>query len=214
MYPPFSQGAQDPADVGQDNVTRARRERRRRMRQVAAAFRRARPRHFYPPASWAGRAHFEHTPETSGQNRPRTHHRIGMRRGQNGGQKAPIRGQFRPKTQKKSKKAPNSALPILTFRPSNPLGTSARPGSPSKIARIGPNSTQKRPPTYRRCAMCVRAERLGQAARSHLRRRKEFHVPGRGEAGQSETPAPANSTKASQAMFCHLASRPMAFSSG
>jgi len=37
VYPPFSQGAQDPADVGQDNVTRAQRERRRRMRQVAAA---------------------------------------------------------------------------------------------------------------------------------------------------------------------------------
>jgi len=132
-------------------------------------------------------------PMGKAETRSRTHKRRSMHKGQKGGQKAPIRGQFRQETRKKSKKAPNSALPILTFRPSNPLGASARPGSASETGRIDPNSTQNRPPTYRCCAICVR------------------QTPG---GGQSETPAPANSTKASQAMSCHLASRPMAFSSG
>ena len=82
-----------------------------------------------------------------------------MRRGQKGGQKGPICIQFRPKTRKKSKKAPDSALPILTFRPSTHPGASARPDSPPKTGQNPPKPTQNRPPTYRPCAMCVRAKR-------------------------------------------------------
>jgi len=91
--------------------------------------------------------------------RSRTHERRSMCKVQKGGQKAPIRAQFRPKSEKKSKKAPDSALPILTFRPPNRPGASARPDSASKTAQNPPKFPQNRPPTYRPRSMCVRAER-------------------------------------------------------
>jgi len=103
------------------------------------------------PARWLRRATARNV---AGRNGARMHHRIGMRRGQKGGQKAPIRDQFRPKTQKKSKKAHDSALPILTFRPPNRPGASARPDSVSKMGKNPPKSTQNRPPTYRPSAIC------------------------------------------------------------
>ena len=95
--------------------------------------------------------------------RTRTHKRCSMYKGQKEGQKGPIRAQFRQKTQKKSKKAPDSALPMLTFRSPNPPGASARPDSASRIGQNPPNSTQNCPPTYRRCAMCVHRTPTGGA---------------------------------------------------
>jgi len=91
---------------------------------------------------------------TGRENRPQTHQHIGMRGGQKGGQKGPIGDKNRQKSEKKSKKVPEIALPILTFRSSNPLGASARADLPSETGRNPPKPTQNRPPTYRPCAMC------------------------------------------------------------
>jgi len=101
----------------------------------------------FPPAILAVRGRRTHGagPMGRAKTRPRTHHRISMRRRQKGGKKAQIRVQFRPKSEKKSKKAINFALPILTFRPPNPLGAGTRPDSASKMGQIGAKSAKFHP---------------------------------------------------------------------